>query len=108
MTLLFMVILRTISEQKRDFFNVQNIVMVFVCAAIIRMHITYKRMIDTEFDHLPTLLQTLINSDLVTYGGLTGVTFISYGMIRVMRRFGPVTRPFMVKLFLMKNTVTFI
>jgi hypothetical protein len=108
MTLLFMVILRTISEQKKEFFTVQNIIMVLVCAAIIRLHITYKRMIDTEFEHLPKLLQMIINSDLMTYGGLTGVTFISYGMIRVMMRFGAVTRPFMVKLFLMKNTVTFI
>jgi len=50
----------------------------------------------------------LITSDLVTYIGLIGVTLISYGMVTIMRRFGATTRPILVKLFMLKNTVSFV
>lgn len=53
-------------------------------------------------------IRTFITSDLITYGGLVAVTVTSYLMVKVMRRFGATTRPIIVKIFLFKNSVTFV
>lgn len=108
LTMLVIVVLLSISEKRKAFFKTKNIVMVAICGCIIWMHVTYKKKSDNDYSEQSYLLQALLTSDMITYGGLIGVTVISYAMVSVMRRFGATTRPIMVKLFLLKNTVTFV
>ena len=74
---------------------------------IIRLHIDYKRIMESNDSKINDFIQSLITSDLITYLGLLGVTVISYLMVTVMRNFGATTRPFMVKIFLFKNSISF-
>lgn len=108
LTMLFIVVLLSINEKRTAFFKTKNVIMVAVCGCIIWMHVTYKKKSDNTYSEQSYLLQALLTSDMITYGGLIGVTIISYAMVSVMRRFGATTRPIMVKLFLLKNTVTFV
>jgi len=102
-----MVVLISINKKKREFFRVRNIMMIIICGTIIRMHIDYKRILDSDNNKFVNLIKTIMDSDILTYFGLFGVTIISYFMVSVMRRFGATTRPILVKLFLFKNSVTF-
>lgn len=69
-TLLFIVILRGISEKKRDFFSIKNIICIALCGGIIRIHITYQRMVSSNYSQLPGFIRDIIKSDAVTYFGL--------------------------------------
>ena len=108
MTLLFIVILRGISERKRDFFSIKNIICIIICGGIVRIHVTYQRMTSSNYDLFPIFIQTILKSDFITYLGLWLVTIVSYLMIRVMRRTGPSMKPIFTSIFIIKNSVTYV
>jgi len=72
------------------------------------MNIISRYLVDNKHWYLPVFMQRFLTSGVINYTCLIGVTMVSYYMIKVMRRLGATTKPILVKLYILKNLVSFV